>query len=225
MNLLENTAIGSLVIQFITGLIELTGLFEPVKSKDEIVKEILGVELIVQFVEFIFYAYLVYKIFYGVVQNSITSHRYIDWAITTPIMLINFIIFFKYLKEKNRKIDYITSLKEEKQNVIEIVIANALMLLFGYLAETGVMNTPLAVSIGFLPFAFIFKQLYSNYVTKENISLIIFYVIFLIWGLYGVAAVLPFVLKNSFYNILDLFAKNAYGLFLYFYIQTIKIQN
>jgi len=223
MNLLNTTAIGSLVIQFITGVIELFGLFYNVKPEDLIVKDILALELAVQGVEFLFYIFLVYKILSDTLKKNITSHRYIDWSITTPFMLISFILFFKYLKDPTRKIRILESFKEEKRNIFLIVIANFLMLLFGYLAEIGLINTPLAVSIGFLPFAFIFKQLYSNYVTKELLSQVLFYFIFLVWGLYGIAAVLSFTTKNIFYNILDLFSKNAYGLFLFFFLQKKRI--
>lgn len=219
MDLLNNTAIGSLLVQFITGIIESKGLFYNIKSEDLIVKDILALELIVQGIEFIFYTFLVYKILTNTLKKNITSQRYIDWSITTPFMLISFILFFKYLKDPSRKIRILESFKEEKKNILLIVTANFLMLLFGYLAEIGLLNTPLAVSMGFLPFAFIFKQLYSNYVTKELLSQILFYFIFMIWGLYGIAAVLPFTTKNIFYNILDLFSKNAYGLFLFFYLQ------
>ena len=38
------------------------------------------------------------------------------------------------------------------------------------------------------------------------------------WGLYGFVAFLPYYLKNSFYNILDLFAKNFFGIFLSYII-------
>jgi bacteriorhodopsin len=38
---------------------------------------------------------------------------------------------------------------------------------------------------------------------------------FIVWSLYGVAAILPFFIKNISYNILDIFAKNFFGLFLY----------
>ena len=41
---------------------------------------------------------------------------------------------------------------------------------------------------------------------------------FFVWSLYGVAALLGDKLKNISYNILDIFAKNFYGLFLYFFI-------
>jgi len=41
---------------------------------------------------------------------------------------------------------------------------------------------------------------------------------FFFWSLYGVAALLPYYIKNTFYNILDLFAKNFFGLFLSYII-------
>jgi bacteriorhodopsin len=223
MDALNTSAIGSLLVQLITGLIETEGLVYRVKQEDLIVQDILGLELIVQGVEFIFYTFLVYKIITNNLKKNITSQRYIDWSITTPFMLISFILFFKYLKEPSRKIRIFESAKEEKTNIALILTANFVMLLFGYLAEIGVVDTPLAVAIGFLPFAFIFKILYSNYVTSKPLSLILFYFIFAIWGLYGVAAVLPFTTKNIFYNILDLFSKNAYGLFLFFYLQQRQI--
>lgn len=225
MDLLNTTAIGSLVIQFVTGLIESKGLSYNLKPEDEIVKDILALELIVQGVEFIFYIFLVYKILTNTLKKNITSQRYIDWSITTPFMLISFILFFKYLKDPLRKIRILESAKEEKKNILLIVSANFIMLLFGYLAEIGIVNSPIAVSIGFLPFAFIFKQLYSNYVSKDILSLILFYFIFAIWGLYGVAAVLPFATKNIFYNILDVFSKNIYGLFLFFFLQQKSLNN
>lgn len=134
-------------------------------------------------------------------------------------MLVSFIIFFKYLKNPEKKIRLWESIKEEKENIIKIVIANGFMLLFGLLGELGIINSCVGVAIGFIPFAYVFKLLYSKYVDSRNISNQIFYASFLIWGLYGVAAVLPFAPKNTFYNILDLILKNAYGLFLYFYIK------
>jgi bacteriorhodopsin len=64
-----------------------------------------------------------------------------------------------------------------------------------------------------------FKIIYEEYAKDTNIAQIIYYVSFITWGLYGVAAALPFNQKNTMYNILDLFAKNVYGLFLYFFIK------
>lgn len=220
MGFLNGSAVGSLVTQVITGGVEATGLVVPLEPQDNIVKEILAVELAVQVVEFCFYAYLVYRILNRHISSSITSHRYFDWMITTPIMLINFIVFFKYLEQPvDTAKTFRQSIQEEAIPAIRIVIANALMLLFGYLGELGLLKTGFAVSLGFLPFAYIFKQLYSLYVGTHPVAKPLFYTTFGVWGLYGVAATLSFDTKNTMYNIIDLIAKNAFGLFLYAFIR------
>jgi bacteriorhodopsin len=219
MHYLNLSAYGSLGVQFITGLVESTGLYAKIKEKDKILQDILTMELIVQSIEFIFYLYLVYKIVNGHITKDITSHRYIDWFITTPTMLISFILFFKYLKDPERNIRFIESFNEERTNILKVVIGNALMLGLGFLAETSVIDRYVGITLGFLPFAYIFKILYSEYAKHTLLATQLFYAFFAIWGLYGVGAVLPFEQKNITYNILDIFSKNFYGLFLYFYIK------
>ena len=219
MNYLNLSAYGSLLLQFLTGLVETTGLYAKIPEKDKVLQDILTMELIVQAIEFIFYLYLVYKIVNGDITKNITSHRYADWFITTPAMLISFILFFKYLKDPERNIRFLESFNEERNNILKVVIGNALMLLLGFLAETSVINSSVGITLGFLPFAYIFKILYSEYAKHTILATQLFYAFFGIWGLYGVGAVLPFEQKNIMYNILDLFSKNFYGLFLYFYIK------
>jgi bacteriorhodopsin len=223
MNNVQVSAFISICLQFITGLFEANGLFFNVRPEDKIVKDILFMELTVQAIEFIFYLYLVYIILYGEIHSKITSHRYLDWFITTPTMLISFVLFFKYLQNPARNIRWFESFKEELGTILKIVIANALMLLFGFLAERNYIDTYLGVTIGFIPFAYAFKILYSNYAKFTNLSLILYYFSFIVWSMYGVGAVLPFNIKNTMYNILDLFSKNTYGLFLYFYLWSIKV--
>lgn len=224
MDSLKLSALISLFIQFITGLIEVSGLFLTVTPSDMIVKDVLALELIVQVIEFMFYLYLVYKIFGGHVNESITSHRYIDWAITTPTMLVSFVIFFKYLKNPTRNIRLVESVMEDKSNILKIISANALMLLFGFLAERSIINSYVGVTLGFIPFLYTFNLLYENYVKGESTTAYrIFYILFFIWGLYGASAILPFSQKNTMYNILDLFSKNAYGIFLYIYLHKLSI--
>ena len=67
MNDILLSAYISLIIQFITGVISLYGIFIPLPFKDRILREILILETIVQVIEFIFYVWLVvsfYKINY-----------------------------------------------------------------------------------------------------------------------------------------------------------------
>lgn len=220
METLQISAYTSIAVQFITGLIEGQGLLINLSKDDLILQDILSMELIVQGIEFLFYIYLVWLIVSKQLHSSVTTHRYIDWFITTPTMLISFILFFKYLKEPTRGIRWKESFQEEFPTIRNIVFANALMLGFGFLAEIGTIPSALGVAIGFLPFAYIFKQLYAKYAQYTQLGTLLFYFSFMIWGLYGVAAVLPFTSKNIMYNILDLFAKNAYGLFLYAFIRT-----
>lgn len=218
-NSVANSAFISLGLQAFTGAFEAQALFSNLNPEDLILKDILSMELIVQVIEFIFYTYLVYMIVSGHLSKAITSHRYLDWSITTPVMLISFILFFKYLKNPKQNIRIFESIKEEKANIIKVVIANALMLLFGFLAERSIINMTLGITIGFIPFVYMFKIIYDNYAKDTIVAQILYYISFITWGLYGVAAALPFNQKNTMYNILDLFAKNAYGLFLYFFIK------
>lgn len=218
MNPLHVSAFSSLALQVVAGLIELWGLSFNVSKEDTILREILLSEVAVQAVEFVFYCYLVYKIVFSHVPITITSQRYIDWVITTPIMLINFALLFLYLNKKHENRPYFELIKEEAPTLIKILVANALMLLFGFLGEIGLMNNCISTALGFIPFAYLFQQLYANYVGDDVTSQSVFYSIFLVWGLYGVSAVLPFQPKNTMYNILDLFSKNVFGVFLSFYI-------
>ena len=42
-----------------------------------------------------------------------------------------------------------------------------------------------------------------------------------IWSIYGIAALFNFKIKNAFYNILDIFSKNFYGLFLAYLVYSL----
>ena len=57
-------------------------------------------------------------------------------------------------------------------------------------------------------------KIYMNYVKENKIGYMLFWYFFVFWSLYGFAAIFPYYIKNSFYNILDLFSKNFFGIFL-----------
>ena len=225
MNLFTISSYSSLIIQLITGIIGISGINYKLDKKDDILKSALKLETLVQLVEFIFYVYLVYSIHNKIVPNTITSIRYFDWMITTPTMLLSTIIYLKYNeeKEKNKTIELFDLLKSEKNNILKILFANWMMLLFGYLGEINVIDIKYTTSIGFIFFAYMFKLLYSNYAVKTEEGLKLYWPMFFIWSLYGVAAVFDFNIKNTSYNILDIFAKNFYGIFLFFLIKSKSI--
>ncbi len=223
MSALNTSAYISLAVQFITGAIETDGLFLNIKESDLILRDILTIELFVQTIEFIFYIYLVSLIIKNSLHKDVTSHRYMDWSLTTPTMLISFLLFFKYLKNPDRNIRLLESVSEEKTNIIKIVLANAAMLFFGFIAERGFINTTAGITIGFIPFFYMFYLLYTEYAQFNSLAKTVFNLSFVVWGLYGAAAFLPFAPKNIMYNVLDLFAKNAYGIFLYLFIRSKRV--
>ena len=92
------------------------------------------------------------------------------------------------------------------------------VLCIGYLGEMKIIPVLLGVLLGFIPFLLYYYMIYVNYVTQDTSGYLLFWYFFFFWSLYGIAALLPYYTKNVFYNILDLFAKNFFGLFLSYLI-------
>jgi bacteriorhodopsin len=178
----------------------------------------LKVEFGVQSIEFIFYSWMVYN-FDKI--NNITPYRYIDWAITTPTMLVTLLALLDNNKKKSLS-DYI---KDNKNFVIQIVVLNLIMLLFGFLGETNQIDYKTGIILGFIPFIYYFKLIYDKYINKDisQDKKNMFWFFFIIWSLYGIVAFLPYEQKNTSYNILDLFSKNGFGLFLVYILQKNRI--
>ena len=155
-----------------------------------------------------------------------TPRRYIDWSITTPIMLLSTIIFFKYTETKQKNGKPFTGYefyKDNKENIYKIFIYNALMLLCGFLGEMNYIDKRIGIPLGFVFFYLSFELIYREYANKtdENKQLYVFLLV--IWTMYGIAAMFPLVLKNISYNMLDIIAKNFYGLFIYYRIKSLRI--
>jgi hypothetical protein len=92
------------------------------------------------------------------------------------------------------------------------------MLLFGFLAERGVMDKMLAFVLGTAALCGSFGIIYENYAKYSEKTRKIFWAMFGIWALYGAAFLCPPIVKNVSYTILDIFAKNFFGIFLYYII-------
>jgi len=205
----------SIIIQVLTGIIELFSLFIKVPSNFLFLKQMLLLEVIVQFIEGLFYIYWLYN--FNNILN-ITPKRYFDWTLTTPTMLVTlifYLIFLKYKDENNsNELHFFKLFNTEFYNIIIILLLNWLMLLFGYLGEINFIPVLLGVFLGFIPFIIYYYIIYKKYAILTNDGLKIFFYFFIVWSLYGIVAVLPYKIKNIFYNILDLFSKNFFGIFL-----------
>jgi hypothetical protein len=91
------TLVISIIVQIITGIIEIGAFFVKVPPIYLLIKQLLILELLVQFFEGMFYLWLAYN--FTKVLN-VTPKRYIDWIITTPTMLITLIMYLIYLNKK-----------------------------------------------------------------------------------------------------------------------------
>jgi hypothetical protein len=213
------TLVISIIVQIITGIIEVSAFFVKVPTSYLLISQLLLLELVIQFFEGMFYFWLVYN-FTKVLD--VTPKRYIDWVITTPTMLITLMMYLIYLNKrvenKTHELNFFTILKENSNIFIYVLLLNWLMLFFGYLGEMKTIPVLLGVFLGFIPFLIYYYIIYVNYVTQNTNGYLLFWYFFFFWSLYGVVAVLPYYVKNSFYNILDLFAKNFFGIFLSYII-------
>jgi len=226
---IKYTANASLFIQILTAFVDLYVLFSFIPRKYLVLKQLLILEFIVQIVEGTFYVWLAFA--FHTIKN-VTPYRYYDWYITTPTMLITFSVYLIYLKNKEElkdkntneldsndhvvleNEDFFTIVKKNAKIITYVLILNAAMLTFGLLNERHILNKYLAVFLGFIPFIAMFYLIYENYAKYTEKGIVLFKYFSFVWSLYGVAALMSYHWKNIFYNILDLFAKNFFGLYL-----------
>lgn len=223
--MVKNSTQLSVIVQLVIGIISTRGVFFNVDEKHKILTQILVVETVVQYIELAFYLYFLRR-FDVLPLSKMTIIRYYDWFFTTPTMLISTIIYFKYeeyiQENKTETLDFLTVLKQEQFNVKLIVVSNFLMLLFGYLGEKGVIDKKLSIGLGFVFFAITFDIIYKNYAVKSVKGKQIFNVILPIWAMYGIGACFNDTDKNNTFNVLDIFAKNFFSLFIYYKLQEIS---
>lgn len=225
LNLVTITIWISLALQLITTILPIDAFRLKLHKRDKILKDILGIETIVQIVEFTFY----FVILFAVKDlNNYTSTRYFDWFITTPIMLFSTILFMKYKELKENNIEETFSvlefIKQHKQNIIKLFVFNALMLVFGYLGEKKILPLSISTTIGFIFFYLAFHLIYKEYAVKSKEGIQLFWFVAIVWSLYGVAALTSVEIKNISYNFLDVISKNFYGLFIYYKVTQVAIK-
>ena len=213
------TLIISIIIQIITFIFEVFSLFIKVPNKFSLIRQLLFLEISVQVVEGFFYIWLAYN-FNNI--TDVTPKRYIDWIITTPTMLITLICYLIFLNYKEHNdtsnLEFFSLLSKNSQSITNILYLNWLMLFFGYLGEKKIIPTYIGVLLGFIPFLIYYFLIYIKYAVLSKNGLLIFWYFFFFWSLYGIVAFFPYYMKNTFYNILDLFSKNFFGIYLSYII-------
>jgi bacteriorhodopsin len=155
----------------------------------------------------------------GLPLNKVTPIRYIDWALTTPLLILSFVLYVHHYDNKQRREEdtqYVNSQPDYKP-LGYIIPLNFLMLMFGYLGETRKMESRKALLFGFAAYTALFFSLYNSYIrnNKDNSMHSLFVIFTLVWGVYGGAYLLDTEYKNIVYNILDVASKAGFGILIW----------
>ena len=226
---IESSYYFSLFIQTITLLIfYLTVSSIYYKPQFILLENAYFIEYVVSIIEFIGYIILG---FYIGSKSNITTIRYLDWFITTNMLLVSLSLFSLfnniYYDPKKSELEKYDQLKKFDINFIKheygdiflkIFTANTLMLIFGFLGEIKFLNKYISLTIGLFFFTLSFKYILDNFIQFNYINYITLSIFIFIWLLYAVAFLLDFNTKNIAYNLLDLISKNCFGTFLFIYL-------
>jgi bacteriorhodopsin len=178
---------------------------ESIRTTVPHVRQILSLEACIALVAAYFYS--IFKTKSSSNWDKLTQLRYLDWAFTTPMMLLGLCLFLAF--NSKTTVGLITYLG--------IVVLDYFMLYFGYLGETKQMDRTTADVIGFLGYIGIFMFIFKNYVKQNKLNYIVFSAYAIIWAMYGFVYFLDEYNKNLVTNWLDLIAKSLIGICFWAY--------
>jgi bacteriorhodopsin len=187
---------------------------EALRTKIPAVQHIMNLETCISLIACYFYSVFNMKIneyeeTKDIDWNELTQIRYIDWAITTPLMLLVLAIVLSFNSKTIIKLKWFAA----------IIFFNYIMLYTGYLGETGNLERMVADITGFIAFFITFGIIFVQYVLPRfNLDNYLLFGIYLfVWGAYGIAYNFTEINKNIFMNYLDLTSKCLIGIGLWIY--------
>jgi bacteriorhodopsin len=195
---------------------------EAIRTKNPTVRHVLNLETCISVVAGYFYSIFTIKIADIEKTNTqinwaeLMETRYIDWIITTPLMLIALCVVLSTELGLDVRLPIIAI----------IIVLNYAMLYAGYLGETNRIDKVAGIILGFLSFFAMFGIIYWKYVAPKFhlANRVLFYFYLFVWSLYGVVYFLDEETRNIAMNILDLFAKCLIGLGLWvYYVHIIRL--
>ena len=179
---------------------------EALRTPSQSVRNIMNIETAVSFVAAYVYGMFLERMKQPTFTLKDIAHlRYLDWAITTPLIILGVLLFYNAGRPP---IDY--------KIYSFLAVTNWAMLASGYFGETGALNKTSGLALGFLFLLIILVTMFFCCIPKAR-SYAVFIIFSLIWSLYGVAYTLDEENKNIMYNILDVCAKALFGVVLWAY--------
>ena len=194
---------------------------EAIRTQNPMVRHVLNLETAVSVIAGYFYSTFIEKLSVYEKEDKpidwpeISTTRYLDWSMTTPVMLLVLALVLATNIKKVVPLSFI----------LLIILLNYVMLYIGYLGETRQMDRLMACGLGFVPFVLMFGLIYRKFVLPiYNLSNYIIFSIFVgIWFFYGVIYMADNITQNIGLNVLDCLAKCCLGLGLWAYFSKIIV--
>ncbi len=193
-------------------------LIEALRTKIPLVRHIFNLETVISIIAGYFYSKFIDRIKESFAEGKsidwqeIIKTRYLDWAITTPLMLM---VLINVIAHHNRRSPSI-------RVYFVIILLNYTMLYLGYRGEFIKQNILYYIG-SFLAFFVMFGLIFLLYVKPKynffNYALFFFFLI--VWSLYGIVYKMDIKTKNITYNYLDLVSKCFVGIGLWVYFTNI----
>jgi bacteriorhodopsin len=213
---MEELVIFTFTITYILLLTTATITFiEAIRTPDPTVRHILNLETAISVIAGYFYSLFLEKLKdKNTTYKEITVLRYLDWSLTTPLMLL---VLMMFLSSHVKKVLPLSLL-------LIVIALNYAMLYAGYLGEVGQLERWTSWGIGFVAFIGMFGLIYNTFLQKCNLSnYVIFNFFVLVWSLYGIFYLMDETTKNVGMNVLDCISKCLVGLGLWAYFSRIFV--
>lgn len=149
-----------------------------------------------------------------------TVYRYIDWLLTVPLLIIEFFLILSAITKVPAGVFY------------RLLSGSLIMLVFGYLGETGAMDKTLGFVIGMAGWIWVLYEIFAGEASQINAASAnatcqkaynsMKWLVSIGWAVYPVGYVFGYMMGsvdaatlNGIYNLADLWNKIAFGLVIW----------
>ena len=205
------TFVLSIVVQLVVLVFSIVTL--NMRTVPKLLNLILLLETIVQAIEFVWYGGLALLLWCNEDLSVPVWTRYIDWALTTPVMLLTLLFLIFYFDEPCLSPPDMAQTPRFTLWVIVIIVMDWFMLFLGFLSEFNACKmrdgagfyAKLLLWLGFVPFALSFvPHIYVLTERYTDLALVAVIVVVILWTIYGVASLAAYndpKTRNSVFNI------------------------
>lgn len=141
-------------------------------------------------------------------------YRYIDWILTVPLQIIEFYLILSIAKKIPQSLFY------------KLLFASIIMIVFGFLGETKIINRTLGFIIGMIAWLYILYEIfygeaakYKDQTNDKSVKLAfeaLKWIVSIGWVIYPLGYLLKKNNMNLVYNIGDLINKILFGLIIWY---------